>query len=71
MRNIPGIVCKLEPIDKSNVAISLSQIGKYYYLCAIKYFLFDIFFPKNFPFLPFYYYILTFLATSPILLTFL
>ena len=53
MCNIRYIVCKLESIDKSNVAISLSKIGKYYCLCSIKYFLFDIFFPKKLPILPF------------------
>ena len=53
MCNIPDIVCKLESIDKSNVAISLSKIGKYYCLCSIKYFLFDIFFPKKLRIPPF------------------
>ena len=71
MCNIPDIVCKLESIDKSNIAIPLSKIGKYY-LCSISYFLFFliIFFPKEFASHPFYYYIPPSSATLPILLTF-
>ena len=72
MCNIPDIVCKLESIDKSNVAISLSKIGKYYYyLSSIKYFVFDIVFPQNLPIPPFLLLHSPVLATPPILLTFL